>query len=93
MPLVRIDLAAGKSEHYRRQLGEIVHRAMTELINVPVDDKFQIITEHPQADLNITPSYLGIQYSPDIVIVQITLNEGRSVDMKKAFYWRIAETL
>ncbi len=93
MPLVRIDLAAGKSEQYRHELGEIVHQAMTELIGVPVDDKFQIVTEHPPGGLNITPSYLGIAYSSDIVLIQITLNEGRTVELKKALYQRIAETL
>ena len=46
MPLVRIDLKRGKSADYRKTLGEIVYKAMIDLINVPRDDKFQVITEH-----------------------------------------------
>jgi phenylpyruvate tautomerase PptA (4-oxalocrotonate tautomerase family) len=93
MPFVRIDLARGKPAEYRRTIGEIVYKAMRETINVPGDDKFQVITEHAPEDLNYAGSYLGISHTPDIVLIQATLNSGRTVDMKKAFYKRIADDL
>ena len=93
MPFVRIDLAKGKSAKYRKTIGEIVFQAMTEVINVPQDDKFQIITEHPTEELNVAESYLGIKYSKDIILIQITLNQGRTVELKRAFYQRIADDL
>jgi len=89
MPFVRIDLMRGKTVEYRKALGEIVYRAMIDLIDVPKDDKFQIITEHAPEELNFPASYLGNQYSQDIVFIQITLNAGRSIEQKKAFYKRI----
>jgi len=91
MPFVRIDLKRGKSADYRKTLGEIVYKAMIELINVPQDDKFQVITEHDRDDLNYAENYLGNRYSEDVVFIQITLNSGRSVELKKAFYKRIAD--
>ncbi|CAN5335193.1 tautomerase family protein [soil metagenome] len=93
MPFVRIDLAKGKPAEYRKAIGEIIYKAMTEVINVPADDKFQVITEHAAEELNFPKSYLGIEYSKDIVFIQITLNAGRTVEMKKAFYKRIADDL
>ena len=93
MPLVRIDLIRGKSAQYRKTVGEIIYNAMLDLINVPKNDKFQIITEHAPEDLNFAESYLGNTYSQDIIFIQITLNAGRSVEMKKAFYKRIADEL
>jgi phenylpyruvate tautomerase PptA (4-oxalocrotonate tautomerase family) len=93
MPLVRIDLIEGKSAEYRKTLGEIVYRAMREVINVPENDKFQIITEHPPEGLNVADNYLGNTYSRDIVLIQITMNAGRSVEMKKAFFKRIADDI
>ncbi|WP_425987878.1 tautomerase family protein [Afipia sp. DC4300-2b1] len=93
MPLVRIDLAKGKSAGHRKAIGEIIYTAMIETINVPADDKFQVISEHPPEELNFPKSYLGIEYSKDIVFIQITLNAGRTVEMKKAFYKRIADDL
>jgi len=93
MPYVRIDLAQGKSIQYRRTLGEIVYKALIDVINVPKDDKFQVITEHSPEELNFAETYLGIQYSADIVFIQITLSLGRTVELKKAFYKRIADDI
>ena len=93
MPLVRIDLAAGKPPDYRRMIGEVVYEAMISTINVPKDDRFQIITEHAPADFIADPTYLGMQRSADCVIIQVTLNEGRTVDQKRAFYKAIADGL
>src|SRR5216684_8189287 len=93
MPFVRVDLAKGKSADYRKTIGEIIYKAMTEVINVPKDDKFQVITEHAPEEINVADSYLGIRYSKDIIFIQITLNQGRTVELKKAFYQRIADDL
>jgi phenylpyruvate tautomerase PptA (4-oxalocrotonate tautomerase family) len=93
MPLARIDLVRGKSAALRKTLGEIVYKAMIDEINSPANDKFQIITEHAAEELNIADSYLGNTYTKDIILIQITLNAGRTVEMKKAFFKRIADDL
>ncbi len=88
MPFVRIDLARGRSAQERKLLGEIVYNAMRATIDVPENDKFQIITEHAPDDLNFAESYLGSQFSDGIVFIQITLNSGRTLERKKALYRR-----
>jgi 4-oxalocrotonate tautomerase len=93
MPLARIELAQGKSLEYRKTIGEVVYEAMVETLKVPKDDRFQIIAEHAADNFIVDPSYLGIQRSKDCVIVQVTLNEGRTVDQKRAFYKAVATGL
>jgi 4-oxalocrotonate tautomerase len=93
MPFVRIDLMRGKSIEYRKTIGEIIYNAMRDVIDVPKDDKFQIIAEHPGEAFNVSESYLGNHYSKDVVLIQITLNAGRSVELKKAFYKRIVDDM
>jgi 4-oxalocrotonate tautomerase len=93
MPLVRIDLRQGKPAEYRAALGDAVHQAMVETINVPAADRFQLIAEHPAGGMIHDPSYLGVSRTDDVVFVQITLNAGRTVEMKKALYARIVELL
>jgi phenylpyruvate tautomerase PptA (4-oxalocrotonate tautomerase family) len=93
MPLVRIALRQGKPAAHRRAVGDAVHRAMVETIGVPPPDRFQVITEHGEDGLIYDPSYLGIARTDDVVLVQITLNAGRSVEKKKALFARIAELL
>ena len=93
MPLVRIDLMQGKTVEFRRKVGEIVYQTMMDTINVPPKDNFQILAEHNENSLIFDPEYLDIQRTDGIVIIQITLNEGRTVELKKAFYQRLAERL
>ena len=93
MPLVRIDLNKSYDPNNSKKIGEIVYRAMEEELSVPKDDKFQILTRHDTTELNIPDSYLGIKYTDKIVIIQITLNSGRSTELKQKLYKRVAEDL
>jgi len=93
MPLVEIHMLQGKPIEFRRRVGEIVYETMVDTIKVPPRDNFQIITEHDENGLIYDPEYLDIQRTDEIIIIQITLNEGRTVKLKKAFYKRLTERL
>lgn len=93
MPLVRISLMKRKSKDFGKQVGSVVYRAMIDTINVPARDNFQIITEHDANSLIYDPGYLDIPRTNDLIVIQITLNDGRSVEMKKAFYKVVADGL
>jgi phenylpyruvate tautomerase PptA (4-oxalocrotonate tautomerase family) len=92
MPLVRIDLRKGKDAAYRQALGRVVYEALVS-VGVPEDDRFQVVCEHDTGNFLFDPDYLGIHRSDDLVMIQITWNEGRSVEQKKALYMAIAEGL
>ena len=91
MPIVRIDLRAGQDAAYRRALADGVYQAMTEVAGVPAGDQFATVTEHQPDGLIYDPQYLGIRRDDDVVFVQITLNSGRSLTVKRALYARIVE--
>ena len=93
MPLARIDLPAGKPADYGRAIADVVYEAMIATLNAPKDDRFQVISEHTPKTLFVDPTYLGIERSADALIIQLTLNEGRTVEMKKAFYKAVADGL
>jgi phenylpyruvate tautomerase PptA (4-oxalocrotonate tautomerase family) len=93
MPLVRISLLRGKPEKYRRAVGEAVHRALVETMGVPAKDRFQIITQHDPGEFVYDAEYLGIDRSPDLAIVQITLTAGRTLEQKRALYESIVARL
>jgi len=93
MPLARIDVPAGKSADYRSVVGDVVYNAMISALNAPKNDRFQIITEHPSGGLVVDPTYLGIQRTDNAIIIQVTLNDGRTVDMKRAFYKAVVDGL
>jgi len=93
MPLVRIDMLKGKTREYRARVGEIVYRTMLDVLNVPQNDRFQVITEHAKEGLIFDRTYLDIQRSDDCIFFQITLNAGRSVEVKQRFYKVLADRL
>jgi phenylpyruvate tautomerase PptA (4-oxalocrotonate tautomerase family) len=93
MPLVRISLVKGRPAALRRSIGDAVHRALVETIDVPQRDRFQLLTEHEPGDLVFDSEYLGIARSDNIVIIQITLSTGRSLEKKRKLYRRIAHNL
>jgi phenylpyruvate tautomerase PptA (4-oxalocrotonate tautomerase family) len=93
LPLVRIDLLNGKTPEYHAKIGEVVHQAMVAVLNVPANDRFQVITEHLKSDMPYDPDYLGITRTDDCIFIQITLNAGRTVEMKQSFYRAVAEGL
>ena len=93
MPLVRISLIAGKPEAYKQKISDVIHRAMVETVNVPALDRFQLITEHFKNDFIYDTQYLNISRTDDLVMIQITLNAGRTTELKKALYRRIADLL
>jgi len=92
MPLVRISHAAGKSAEAIGALSKGVHQAMMDTFGVPAEDFWQIITEHaPHSGLIGPVSFLGIAHTTDLVFIQITCAEGRTLDQKKALYAAIAD--
>jgi 4-oxalocrotonate tautomerase len=93
MPIARVDLVEGKTVEYRRQVGEIIYRAMIETLDVPRNDRFQVIAEHSKDDLIFDREYLGVHRSDDCIFIQITLNSGRTLETKQRFYKAVADGL
>jgi 4-oxalocrotonate tautomerase len=93
MPLARIDVPRGRTAAFRRTVGDVVYESMLDTLKVPANDRFQVITEHDAQDLILDASYLGIQRSQSCIVIQLTLNEGRTVEQKRAFYQAVATGL
>jgi 4-oxalocrotonate tautomerase len=93
MPLVRISLRQGKSADYKQAIGDGVYQAMLEAFDVPREDRFVVISEHAASEFQFSRTYLDIARSDDLVIIQITANNTRDIEQKKALFARIAELL
>ena len=92
MPLVRIDLPEGTSLEHRQGIVEVIYDALVNVAGAPVNDKFMIISEHKPADLVIDPTYM-VGRTERALIIQITFNAGRTVEVKKKLYRAIANGL
>jgi phenylpyruvate tautomerase PptA (4-oxalocrotonate tautomerase family) len=93
MPLVRVDLKKQQDPTYAKRIGQQIYAALRSAIGVPENDNFQILAEHDEQHFIFDPQYLGIQRSDGLVVIQITLSEGRALEQKKLLYKTIVENL
>src|SRR6266403_1182146 len=54
MPLVRIDISKTASRERVRDVGNAVYNAMITVANVPIYDKFQIVTRHEPDEIHLS---------------------------------------
>ena len=94
MPLVRIDIGASTSPEAISTICDVVYDAMTSTAKVPAHDKFMVVSKHEADDLVFPQEgYLGVKYTPGIVFIQITWNAGRTTEVKKTFYRKVADDI
>ncbi len=93
MPLIRISLRAGNPAVYREAIARNVYEALRETFTVPEHDFFATISEHGADALLFDPTYFNSERSDDLVIIQLTVSNTRTVEQKKALFQRIVERL
>jgi phenylpyruvate tautomerase PptA (4-oxalocrotonate tautomerase family) len=93
MPLTRVALRRGKSHDYKRAILDGVYLAMRETFNVPEDDRFMLVDEYDAENFLYGEHYFGYARSNDLVIIQLTVSNTRTVEQKKALFARITEEL
>jgi len=85
MPLLRVDLIEGRNEAELQELLDAIHRAMLAAFKVPERDRYQIVHQHPAAEMKIEDTGLGIPRTERVVMVQVT-TRPRSRLEKQNFY-------
>jgi 4-oxalocrotonate tautomerase len=71
-----------------------IPRTMVDIANVPVNDRFRVINRHAAGEI-VYPKegYLGLNCTPDLILIQITWLTGRSTEVKKKFFHQIANEI
>ena len=93
MPFARIDLAQGKTPEYRAAVADVVYQGIVGVLKAPDGDRFIVVNEHKPENLIYDPDFLGMQRSPDFMLIQVTSTVGNTKDQKLAFYRQITTKL
>src|SRR5437588_4289812 len=78
MPLAKIHVLEGQYDKTR--LGKVssaVQNGLISALGIPPEDFFQIIHILPNSQFRHTPSFLGLNYSDDLIVLEITFISGR----------------
>lgn len=92
MPLIVVDLIAGRSAQQVRAVLDGVHDAVVEAFGVPERDRYQIVHEHDPSRMVVQDTGLGIERSRDVVMIQVT-SRPRPREEKVALYQLVCEQL
>ena len=93
MPLVRITFVRDRSPEDTRAICDGLYDAMRTTFAVPADDRFMIVERPRPGDVACDPHYMGMNRSDDLVIVQITCNDTRTLEQKKSFFAAVCDNL
>ena len=93
MPLVRIDVHQGRTPEQLQALSRGIHDAIVAEYGIPERDYFHILTEHPAGQIQAQDAGLGFERTPDVVMIQIFTQAGRSQEAKQSLFAAIAERL
>ena len=78
MPFTRIHVLEGRYDE--RRLGHVskaVQDALIKVLKVPLDDFFQVIHVLPRNRFLHSPSFLGMRYSDDLILLEVAFISGR----------------
>ena len=85
MPLAKIHILEGQYDARRLgKLSQAVQEALIGVLKIPPDDFFQIIHELPRRRFLHTPSFLGLKYSDDFIVLELTFIAGRPKETRLA---------
>jgi phenylpyruvate tautomerase PptA (4-oxalocrotonate tautomerase family) len=93
MPLVKVNLRRGRTAEEKIAIGSAIQAALVSTLNVPEADRYQLFTEFDDDNFQHTGAYLGMDYSAQLLMVEITFLEGRDDEMKKALLAQMNKTL
>jgi hypothetical protein len=85
MPLAKIHVLEGRYDERRLgKLSQAVQEALIGVLKIPSDDFFQIIHELPRKRFLHTPSFLGLKYSDDFIVLELAFIAGRPKETRLA---------
>ena len=94
MPIAKIHVLEGRYDERRlRSVSRAVQEALISVLKIPPDDFYQIIHVLPRNHFLHTPSFLGLNYSDDLILLELTFITGRPKETRLALLKELNERI
>jgi phenylpyruvate tautomerase PptA (4-oxalocrotonate tautomerase family) len=93
MPLVKVNLLAGRSAEEKDSIAASIQSALVSTLDVPDEDWYQLFNEYDGESFRHTSGNLGMTYTDQLLIIEITFLEGRDDELKKSLLSEINRNL
>lgn len=90
---MKIYAPKSKSTAELRKISDGVQDSLVAHANVPPNSRFFLFNRLDRDEIVADPSYGGVTRSKNVIFIEITLNAGRTIEVKKALYAGIASRL
>jgi phenylpyruvate tautomerase PptA (4-oxalocrotonate tautomerase family) len=78
MPLAKIHVVEGRYDQARiAKVSGAIQAALLNTLRVPPDDFYQLIFELPKNRFLHTPLFVGMHYTDDLIILDVSFIQGR----------------
>src|SRR5262249_60646753 len=87
MPLAKIHVVEGRYDEARiAKVSGAVQAALMNTLRVPPEDFYRLIFELPKNRFLHTPSFVGMHYTDDLIILDVSFIQGRPKDTRLALF-------
>jgi phenylpyruvate tautomerase PptA (4-oxalocrotonate tautomerase family) len=93
MPLVKVNLLKGRSAVEKDSIAASIQAALVSTLEVPDADRYQVFNEYDGESFRHTSGYLGMTYTDQLLIIEITFLVGRDDEQKKSLLAAINRNL
>jgi phenylpyruvate tautomerase PptA (4-oxalocrotonate tautomerase family) len=92
MPTVKIHVHENRYDEQRlARLGDAIQAALETVLKTPPEDYYRIFHAYPRGSFVHTPSFLGLHYSNDLIVLEITFIAGRPKETRLALLKELNE--
>ena len=85
MPLAKIHVVESRYDEARiAKVSGAVQAALMNTLRVPPEDFYQLIFEFPKSRFLHTPSFVGMHYTDDLIVLDVTFIQGRPKETRLA---------
>jgi phenylpyruvate tautomerase PptA (4-oxalocrotonate tautomerase family) len=82
MPLVKVNLLKGRSAEEKDAIAASIQAALVSTLDVSEANRYQLFNEYDGESLRHTGGYLGMTYTDQLLIIEITIREGHDDELK-----------
>lgn len=92
MPLIKIDMLKGRPKEEIKSILDISYRVMLETFEAPDGDRYQIVNQHEDYEMQILDTGLGVERSDEVIVFTL-VTRPRTETQKTNFYKQLVTAL
>ena len=93
MPLVKVNLLKGRSAEEKDAIAAAIQAALVSTVEVADENRYQLFVEYDEENFRHTGAYLGMTYTDQLLVIEITVREGDDDEHKRSLLAAINRNL